>query len=217
MAGTSNGEGRTELDSHANMCVLGKHCLLLSDLSSTRNVRVDAFAEEAGGLKSVPIVDAMIAYDCPRRNQVYLLILRNVLYIESMDDNLITPFILREAGIIVNDRAKIHCDPGTVTEEDHTIQDRETGLFITMQIRSTFSYFPTRMPFDDDFKDGVVLVITPEGRSWNVYDETFANNERSMTNRKGELRSPMYKDKKFVGKDEHANNNSILLLAKNLV
>ena len=141
-------------------------------------MRVDAFAEEAGGLKSVPIVDAMIAYDCPRRNQVYLLILRNVVYIESMDDNLITPFIPREAGIIVNDRAKIHCDPGTVTEEDHTIQDRETGLFITMQIRSTFSYFPTRIPFDDDFEDGVVVVITPEGPSWDAYDETFANNER---------------------------------------
>ena len=70
VTGTSNGEGRTELDSHANMCVLGKHCLLLSDLSSARNVRVDAFAEAAGGLQSVPFSDAMIAYDCPRRNQV---------------------------------------------------------------------------------------------------------------------------------------------------
>ena len=217
MTGTSNGEGRTELDSHANMCVLGKHCLLLSDLLSARNVSVGAFAEAAGGLDSVPIVDAMIAYDCPRRNQVYLLILRNVLYIESMDDNLITPFILREAGIIVNDRAKIHCDPGTVTEEDHTIQDRETGLFITMQIRSTFSYFPTRIPFDDDFKDGVVVVITPEGPSWDAYDETFADNERSMTNKKGELRPPMYKHKEFVGEDDHANINSILLLDKNVV
>ena len=30
--GASNGGGRTELDSHANMCVLGKHCFLLSEL-----------------------------------------------------------------------------------------------------------------------------------------------------------------------------------------
>ena len=29
------------------------------------------------------------------------MVLRNVLYIESMDDNLIPPFILREAGLIV--------------------------------------------------------------------------------------------------------------------
>ena len=97
-------------------------------------------------------------------------------------------------------------------EEDHTIQDRETGLFITMKIRSTFSYFSLRMPFDDDFEDGVVVVITPEGPSWDAYDETFANNERSMTNKKGELCWPMYKHKEFVKEDDHVNINSILLL-----
>ena len=62
--GTSNGEGRTELDSHANMCVLGKHCLLLTELATARKVSVGAFAEAAGGLEAVPIVDAMLAYDC---------------------------------------------------------------------------------------------------------------------------------------------------------
>ena len=86
----------------------------------------------------------MLAYDCKRTNQVYLLVLRNVLYIESMDDNLIPPFILREAGLIENERAKIHCKSGTATEEDHTIQEKETGLFIIMNLRSIFSYFPTR-------------------------------------------------------------------------
>ena len=29
----------TELDSHANMCVLGKHCLLLSELSTAQTVK----------------------------------------------------------------------------------------------------------------------------------------------------------------------------------
>ena len=118
--GTSDGEGRTELDSHANMCVLGKHCVLLSELSHARTVSVGAFSESAGGLDAVPIVDAMLAYDCERTNQVYLLVLRNVLYIESMDDKLIPPFILREAGIEVHERPKIHCGDA-VTEDDHTI------------------------------------------------------------------------------------------------
>ena len=98
----------TELDSHANMCVLGKHCYLLSELSIARTVHVGAFSDSAGGLNNVPIVDAMIAYDCGRTNQVYLLILRNALYIEDMDDNLIPPFILQDAGLIVTDKAKIH-------------------------------------------------------------------------------------------------------------
>ena len=67
---------RIELDSHANMCVLGKQCYVLS--KSGKSVDVGAFTESAGGLNQVPIVDAMLAYDCKRINQVYLLVLRNV-------------------------------------------------------------------------------------------------------------------------------------------
>ena len=38
------GNGRTELDSHANMCVLGKHCYLLTELSTARTVDVGALS-----------------------------------------------------------------------------------------------------------------------------------------------------------------------------
>ena len=89
------------MDSHANMCVLGKHGLLLSELETARTVNVGAFEDSAGGLSNVPIVDPMIAYDCQRTNQVYLLVLRNALYIEDMNDNLIPPFILQDAGLTV--------------------------------------------------------------------------------------------------------------------
>ena len=74
------GNGRTELDSHANMCVLGKHCYLLTELSSARTVNVGAFSDSAGGLNNVPIVDACLSYNCERTNQVYLLVFKNVLY-----------------------------------------------------------------------------------------------------------------------------------------
>ena len=114
------------------MCVLGKHYFLLSELSTAKTVSVSVFAESAGGLDAVLIVDVMLAYDCERTNQVYLLVLRNVVYVDSMDDNQIPPFILREADIEVDKRGKIHCDPGTVTKEDHTILNYETRLFITM-------------------------------------------------------------------------------------
>ena len=116
-------EGCKEMDSHANMCVLGKHCYLLTKLETAQTVSVGVFSKSARDLNNVPIVDTMLANDCERTNQVYLLVLRNVLYIESMNDNLIPPFILREAGLTVRERAKIHCEEGTVTEEDHTVQD----------------------------------------------------------------------------------------------
>ena len=65
----------------------------------------------------------------------------------------------------MNKRAKIHYKPGTATEKkDHTIQEKETGLFITISLRSIFSYFPTRKPDEEDIGDNVVVVVmTPEG------------------------------------------------------
>ena len=134
-----DGRCRTELDSRANMCVLGNQYSILSQ--SGKSVDVGTFTESTRGLNQVLIVNAMLAYDCKRTNQVYLLVLRNVLYIESTEDSLIPPFILREAGLIVNERAKVQYKQGTTTEEDHTMQEKETGLFIIMSLRSFFSIF----------------------------------------------------------------------------
>ena len=155
----------------------------------------------------------MLAYDCVRTNQTYLLVLRNVLYIESIYDNLIPPFILREAGLIVNEIAKIHCEPGKATKEDYTIQEGKTGLFFTMQLRSIFSYFPSRRPSEKDIEDGVIVVITPEGATWEPYDLNFAANKASMTNNKGEMRPPMYEHKEFVEEEDfYANLYSIMVM-----
>ena len=127
-----------------------------------------------------------------------------------MDDKLIPPFILQEASLIVNKQAKTHCGD-LVTKEDHTIQECDTELFITMQLRSVFSYFPTRKPNNYDLEDGVIVVITPEGATWDVYDQNYADDKHSMTNRKGELRPPKYVHKEFIGEDDLANTNSIMI------
>ena len=92
----------------------------------------------------------------------------------------------------MNDKAKIHCTEGTVTVEDHTIQESNTRLFITIQFRSIFSYFPTRKPNLDNLNDRVEVPITPEGPIWEADDQTYADNERSMTNSRGQMRPPKY-------------------------
>ena len=190
MNGYNDGKGRTELDSHANMCVFGKHCEVIS--RSGKTIDVGAFAESAGGLRNVPIVNVLIAYDCKRLDETYLLVARNVLYIEDMDDNLIPPFILRLAGIKVSEIAKIHCEPELLTEDTHTIQDLESGLFIPLHLRSTFSYFYSRKPDNNDLCDGIPIIITPEGEEWKPYCPSYAENEESLMNSKGELHPPIY-------------------------
>ena len=45
-----------------------------------------------------------------------------------MDINLISPIILREAGLVLNDTPKLHCDDPSV--EYHSLFEQETGLRI---------------------------------------------------------------------------------------
>ena len=73
-----------------------------------------------------------------------------------------------------------------------------------------FSYFLSRNPNVEDLDDGVVVVISPKGSTWDAYDQNFADNERSMTNRKGALRPLKYVHKEFVGEDDLANIKSIM-------
>ena len=78
-----------------------------------------------------------------------------------MEENLIPPFTLREAGLIVNECPKQHHPIGDATEEDHAIIDPGSGLLIPMDICSTFSYFVTRKPNNGDFADGVAVALSP--------------------------------------------------------
>ena len=49
-----------------------------------------------------------------------------------------------------------------MTEENHIVQESKTGLFITMQLRSISSYFPTQKSNLDDLDDGVEVTMIPE-------------------------------------------------------
>ena len=80
-------ESRSELDSHANMIVFGKSCFVIHETG--RHADVNAFSPDVPTLEKIPIVDAAVAYDCPYSMKTYLLVARNVLYIPSMDHNLI--------------------------------------------------------------------------------------------------------------------------------
>jgi hypothetical protein len=68
-----------------------------------------------------------------------------------MEHNLACPFIMREAGIEVNEKAKQHCDNPTI--EDHTIYDPSSGMRIPLQLDGIFSCFPTRALTKEEVED----------------------------------------------------------------
>ena len=118
----------SELDSQANMVVLGKHSFVSESTCRTCNVR--PFAEEIGITEDVPIVDGAIVYDDSHTGETYVLLVKYTLYIPSMDSNLLTPFIMRMGGVIVIDTPKIHCKDLTV--EDNSIYFGKINLRIQL-------------------------------------------------------------------------------------
>ena len=67
----------TELDSHANMDVVG---LQATVFHTGRIDDVRDLSDEVDKLESVPIVDAALAYDLPKTLNTYLLIVKNALH-----------------------------------------------------------------------------------------------------------------------------------------
>ena len=54
-----------------------------------------------------------------------------------MEENLIPPFILREAGLIVNECPKQHRPVGDATKEDHAMGDADSWLLMPIDFCST--------------------------------------------------------------------------------
>ena len=102
----------TEFDSHANMVVVGTNSTIFDDTGEM--CTVNAFSKIGGKLGNVPIVDILIAYNCPYQCKTYLTLVRNVLHIPELDVNLIPPFMKYEnAGEELIGRALIGIPPNS--------------------------------------------------------------------------------------------------------
>jgi hypothetical protein len=112
------------LDSHAIMPVVGKHAFVLANTG--RTCEVSAFTPDYEPMK-VPIVDAAVVYECPYKHTANILVIRNCLHVPTMINNLIPPFVLREAGVEVNDRPKIHSQEPSL--EDHSLYFSQSRIF----------------------------------------------------------------------------------------
>ena len=88
----------TELDYHANMVVVGANATVIQETGTCADV--NTFANEVDQMKRVPIKDMVVVYDCPYQCKMFLLIFKNALHVPSMDRNLISPFIMEEAGVV---------------------------------------------------------------------------------------------------------------------
>lgn len=163
------------------MPVVGQQCALLSD--SGKLAHVSPFTPDYDPME-IPIVDAAILYQCPFNGMTYILVIRNALYVPGMVHNLIPPFILREAGISVNDIPKIHVEsPG---EEHHAITFPETNFRIPLHLWGIFSYFTSSKPTMEQLETSEeIYLLTPD--RFNPHDLAYAQNEDAMLDWEGNM------------------------------
>ena len=111
------------------MPVVGQHAYVISDTGKMADVI--PYTPDYDPMQ-VPIVDAAVQYDCPYSGQSYILVVRNALHVPTMRNNLLPPFMLREAGIQVSDMPKIQVDDPS--EKDHLIYFPETNFRIPLSL-----------------------------------------------------------------------------------
>ena len=70
-------------------------------------------------MPEVPVVHAVVAYDCPITDNTTILIINNALYIREMEHNLLPPIMIRLNGLLVDEFPKFLFP--NITIETHSI------------------------------------------------------------------------------------------------
>ena len=93
-----------------------------------------------------------------------------------MTHNLIPPFILREANIVVNDVPKIRSpDPDDTT---HYIWFPDTNFLYYFIFVRIFSYILTHKPTIEELVSSEdVMVMTPQSQNWDPNYDVYAQNK----------------------------------------
>ena len=175
----------TELDSHANVPVAGRHSTIIC--KSGLQASVSGYSPDLPS-QMIDIVDVAWAFDDPFTHKTYILVARNALHIPSMDHNLIAPMIMREAGLIVDEQAKRSAECPSV--EHHSIYDADTQLRIHLQLKGIFSHFQTRELTIEEMEhwaDHEVIFLTPDSATWDPHSEHYEVEEALMLDSGGDI------------------------------
>ena len=99
---TDDGEQRTDLESHADTCVIGQHALIVHDFN--RPVNVTGYDPSKGTMApNCPEVSAAIEYDCPMTGEVFIIEIHQAILIDHLHNNLLCPMQMRMYDVKVND------------------------------------------------------------------------------------------------------------------
>ena len=170
---------RTELDSHADACVVGTHALIVQAFD--RPVDVTGYAPSMGTKRNLRTVTAALAYDDPRDGTTVILIVHQAIHVPTMCNNLLTPMQLRMNDVKVRDTPRFLIDPNDREEHQHAIvipTPEQDDYVIPLELHGIISYFPTRRPSLSEFDTATDRYeLTYETPQWEPSSPDFAAQE----------------------------------------
>ena len=166
----------TELDSHADSPVVGKHCSIIE--RTNKMINVSGFSKQLGKPLQVPVVNAAVAYDCDLTGQTYILVICNALYVPDMEVSLIPPMMMRLAGIQVDECPKFLAK--TPNESHHSMYFPEHQIRIPFLLEGIISYIPSRKPTTKELEDndGDYLLLTPNLPEWDPHTDDYKTRKK---------------------------------------
>ena len=93
---------------------------------------------------------------------------------------------MRETGLIIGDRPKIHYDNPDIY--DNSIFDQEYCFRIPLTLNRIFSVFKIRSLKDNEIKHAVdyeSVFLTHDSNTWNPYCVSYQENEESLLSSRG--------------------------------
>ena len=165
-----NEDSKVELDSHADSPVVGENAYILEHTG--KKVLVLGFTNVLGKLLLVDMVHAAVACDCDTSGKTYLVILHSPLLVPSLQSCLSNLFIMRLAGVQVDECPKFLAM--VPSRAHHSLYFLDLEIRIPLALDGIVSYFPCHKPRGEGVSNSrIILHLTPQTDHWNPHDDTY--------------------------------------------
>jgi hypothetical protein len=179
-------EVRTEVDNHADTCLVGRHAHIFQHFG--RQVNITGYDPSLGTVSNQEIVSAALAYDDPSSGEVIILIIHQAIHVPKLSHNLICPMQLRLNDIHLDECPKFLTNEPTDKTHALSIPTKDEDYLIPLALHGVTSYFPTRKPTLHEFETGHRFELTYESPDWDPQTTAFDEQETAMTDRLGHVR-----------------------------
>ena len=102
---TDEGYQQTDLASHAEMCIIGHHALIVHNFNCPVNVVLYDPLKDIMTL-NCRTFSAAVAYDCPMTGGVFIIEIHQAILIYHLHNNILCPMKMRMYVVKVNDIPK---------------------------------------------------------------------------------------------------------------